>query len=117
MVMKIYLVSVNDSYREAALKVADGFIDSRNELDEAYVNKLSLEFGLSGKKVVVVSDDFVLCYCLKKNGAIVTYYSDSALALKDCSKWDAAAVFLDVEMPGIPGFDIARKLRKPGATA
>ena len=71
--------------------------------------------------VVVVEDDQrmaeVLARALRDDGARVECYGDAASALLHCHSQPPDLLLLDLELPGLSGFDAARQVRADGVTS
>jgi len=70
---------------------------------------------LAGTRVLIVEDNdehrFLLASHLAKSGCVVTAASSAEEAMKSYSSVDPRIVFVDVQMPGISGFEFVTWLR------
>lgn len=69
----------------------------------------------TSRRVLIVDDNAALCSSLggvlKDLGHDTKTSGDGADALRIATTWEPDVVFLDVHMPGLSGFDVARGLR------
>ena len=74
-----------------------------------------------GIDVVLVEDDErlaeVLRRALREDGAIVHWFADAETALQRCRHQPPDLLLLDLELPGLSGFDAARLIREHAQTA
>jgi putative two-component system response regulator len=74
-----------------------------------------------GIDVVLVEDDErladVLRRALREDGAVVHWFTDAETALARCRQQPPDLMLLDLELPGLSGFDAARLLRSHAPTA
>lgn len=74
-----------------------------------------LEAG-SGRRVLVVDDDNdtaeSMAELIQSLGYDVRVALDGPTALRACEEWTPELVFLDIALPGMSGYDIAREIRK-----
>jgi CheY-like chemotaxis protein len=71
--------------------------------------------GSAGRRVLLVDDNVALQeslgFILESTGCEIRAVSDGAAALELAVNWLPQVVFLDVHMPGLNGFEVARRLR------
>ncbi len=74
-----------------------------------------------GIDVVLVEDDErladVLRRALREDGAVVHWFADAETALQRCRRQPPDLLLLDLELPGLSGFDAARLIREHPPTA
>lgn len=74
-----------------------------------------LEAG-SGRRVLVVDDDNdtaeSMAELIQSLGYDVRVALDGPTALRTCEEWNPELVFLDIALPGMSGYEVAREIRK-----
>ncbi|MGZ3901475.1 MAG: response regulator, partial [Bacteroidia bacterium] len=97
----------------------DAFLNKNKEIEAA--GKENIQFGvnfLSGRKILITDDNslnrMVASIMLKNHGATVLEAADGQNAIEAANSGEPDLIFMDIQMPGINGFETTKILRKSG---